>query len=374
MPTPSRLALFHKGGPVAQQLDTHAHSTPASFQKAAPLLYQEAEMFHRERVCAAWALMMGAGRIALLAHEHPDGDALGSALGLAHVLRSLGKLCVVACADPAPAVYAFLPGIDEVRDDLGDEAFDLVVALDAGELSRYGALYERHRVFLEQAPVVNFDHHVTSQGCGQVSIIDVASAATAEVITLMLMQLGINISRDAAVCLLAGIITDTRSFEFSATTPRTLEVAAHLMRSGVAPAEIVKPVYRVNPLPKARLWGRVLSAVESAAGGRLVWSVLTEAMVRASGATADMDDGLPSYLIDIEGAQIAALFKEHPDGFPRVSLRTVHPYDAAAIAAYFGGGGHVRAAGLTFQGTWDEAKREVLAHLEQQLRAYTDEG
>jgi phosphoesterase RecJ-like protein len=323
-----------------------------------------------EQVRAAWALMMRAGRIALLAHEHPDGDALGAALGLAHVLRGCGKTCVVACADPPPALYAFLPGVTEVQTDLGDEAFDLVVALDAGELRRYGALYERHRLLLDQATVVNIDHHVTSQGCGEVNILDVASAATAEIITLMLMQLGVALARDAAVCLLTGIITDTRAFEFSSTTPRTLEAAAHLMRAGAVPSEIVKPVYRINPLPKVRLWGQVLSAVESALDGRLVWSFLTAEMLEKSGATADLDDGLPSYLIDIQGAQIVALFKEHPDSFPRVSLRTVHPYDAAAMAAHFGGGGHARAAGFTFQGTLDEARQEVLAYLAQQLEQY----
>lgn len=326
------------------------------------------ERLDGEQVQAAWALMMNAGRIALLAHEHPDGDALGSALGLAHVLRGFGKTCVVACADPPPALYAFMPGVETVQTDLAGESFDLVIALDAGQLSRYGSLYERHRAFLDHARVVNIDHHVTSgPGCGQVNIIDVPSAATAEILTLMLMQLDIPLSREAAVCLLTGIVTDTRAFEFSATTPRTLEAAAHLMRAGAVPAEIVKPVYRVKSLPKVRLWGQVLSAVESALDGRLVWSFLTNAMLQQSGATADLDDGLPSYLIDIEGAQIAALFKEHPEGSPRVSLRTVHPYDAAAMAAHFGGGGHVRAAGFTFQGTLAEARQEVLAYLKQQL-------
>src|SRR6185437_10559162 len=236
-----------------------------------------------EQVRAAWALMMNAGRIALLAHEHPDGDALGSALGLAQVLRDFGKTCVVACADPPPALYAFVPGISEVQTDLGAEAVDLVVALDAGDLSRYGALYERHRALLDHARTVNIDHHVTSQGCGEINIIDVASAATAEIITLMLMQLDVAISRDAAVCLLTGIVTDTRAFEFSATTPRTLEAAAHLMRAGAVPAEIVKPVYRINSLAKVRLWGHVLESVESAVDGRLVWSCLTEEMLQQSG-------------------------------------------------------------------------------------------
>ena len=354
---------------MAQQSNTSSQSA-SGFEGVSQALNLPGAALDTELVRAAWALMLGAGRIALLAHEHPDGDALGSALGLAHVLRGLGKNCVVACADPAPALYAFLPGVTEVQTDLGDEAFDLVVALDAGELSRYGALYERHRAFLDQAQVVNIDHHVTSEGCGQVNIIDVASAATAEIITLMLMQPGVALSRDAAVCLLTGIITDTRAFEFSATTPRTLEAAAHLMRAGAVPAEIVKPVYRINPLPKVRLWGQVLSAVESALDGRLVWAFLTVEMLQKSGATADLDDGLPSYLIDIQGAQIAALFKEHVDGFPRVSLRTVHPYDAAAMAAHFGGGGHVRAAGFTFQGTLAEARQEVLAYVEGQLEQH----
>ena len=353
---------------MAQQSDLSSHHAADASRTVISLQQRDTALLDETLIRAAWSLMCQAGRIVLLAHEHPDGDALGSTLGLAHVLRSFGKTGVVACADPPPAVFEFMPGIAEVQQDLADEAFDLVIALDAGELRRYGALYERHRAFLDQALIVNLDHHVTSAGCGQVNIIDPASAATAEIITLLLMQLGVEISRDAALCLLTGIITDTRSFEFSATTPRTLEVAAHLLRVGAMPAEIVKPVYRITPLPKTRLWGQVLGAIESSPDGRLIWSVLTQEMLRNSRATADMDDGLPSYLIDIQGAEIAALFKEHADGDPRVSLRTRHPYDAAAFAAYFGGGGHVRAAGFTFQGTLEAAKKTVLAYLERQLR------
>jgi phosphoesterase RecJ-like protein len=354
--------------------DTNPAMNPlASVQTKAALANSLTEALDTARVQAAWTLMMGASRIALLAHEHPDGDALGSALGLAHVLRGFGKTCVPTCADPAPPLYGFLPGLEGLQRDLGDESFDLVIALDAGELTRYGPLYERHRAFLDQATIVNLDHHLTSSGCGQISIIDVASAATAELITLLLMQLGISISQEAAVCLLTGIITDTRAFEYSATTPRTLEVAAHLMRAGAVPAEIVKPVYRTTPLAKARLWGLVQSAIESSLDGRLVWSMLTQQMWQASGAAMGADDSLPSYLIDIEGAQIAALFKEHADGEPRVSLRTVAPYTAALMAAHFGGGGHERAAGLTFRGTLEQAKTDVLAYLEAQIRLMDQE-
>lgn len=321
------------------------------------------------KASAGWALIEGARRIVLLAHEHPDPDALGSALGLAHALRPLGKDCVVACADPVPAGYrSFLPGWEGVVTTLPHEDFDLVIALDAGELSRYGALYERHKAFFDTATILNIDHHITSAGCGKVSIIDPISAATAELLTLFLLYRGVAISLDAARCLLAGIITDTRSFEFDATTARTLTAGAYLVGRGAVPEDIIKPMYRMKPYAKARLWGVTLDrTLQSTAGGRIVWAALRQEFLEEAGATADMDDGLPSYLMDIEGVAISALFKEQSDGTTKVSLRTAEPYDAAAMAARFGGGGHIRAAGFSLQDSVDEAIRRVIPILEAQL-------
>ena len=319
-----------------------------------------------ERAQAAWQLIEGARRILLLAHEHPDPDALGSALGLAHALAPLGKQCVVACADPVPSNYTFLPGREQVVTELPDEHFDLVVALDAGELSRYGGLYTRHQAFFDAATILNIDHHITSTGCGQVTIIDPISAATAELLTLFLLHHGVTISRDAAKCLLAGIITDTRAFEYDATTARTLAVGAYLVSCGAVPQDIIKPMYRLKPLAKAKLWGLVLQTIESTAQGRIVWATLRPEHLTASGATPDMDDGLPSYLIDIEGAALAALFKEQADG-TRVSLRTVAPYDAASICQRFGGGGHLRAAGCALPMDIDTAIKTFVPVLEAAL-------
>src|SRR5262245_4390773 len=317
---------------------------------------------------AGWALIASARRIVILAHEHPDPDALGSALGLAHALRPLGKACVVACADPPPANYTFLPGREEVVTALPDEDFDLVVALDAGELDRYGALYSQHKHFFDAATKLNVDHHVTSSGCGQVNIIDPIAAATAELLTLFLLNRGVAIGLEAAQCLLAGIITDTRSFEFDATTARTLAVGAYLVGCGAVPEAIIRPMYHLKPLVKARLWGIVLDrTLRTAAGGRIVWATLRQEYLRQVEATADMDDGLPSYLKDIEGVVLAALFKEQPDQTTRVSLRAATPYDAASIAAHFGGGGHLRAAGFSLEMDVDAAQGEVVAYLEAML-------
>src|SRR5215831_2477679 len=180
-------------------------------QERAPLLDRErlagllAQGIDNEVAAAAWRLVAEARRILLLAHEHPDPDALGSSLGLAHVLRPLGKVCVVACADPVPANYTFLPGREAVVTEPPDTNFDLVIALDAGELSRYGDLYMRHQSFFDSALILNPDHHVTSTGCGAVSVIDPVSAATAELLTLFLLNRDVTIDLDAARCLLAGI-------------------------------------------------------------------------------------------------------------------------------------------------------------------------
>ncbi len=311
---------------------------------------------------SAWRMLDVARDIVLLAHENPDPDALGSALGLAQCLEPLGKRCVVACADPVPASFTFLPGRESVVTELPDERFDLVVALDAGDLTRYGALYTRHQAFFDAAPIVNIDHHITSPGIGT-AIIDPISAATAELLTLFLAYCQVPLSRDAAQNLLAGIITDTRAFEYDATTDRTLAAGAYLVSQGGVPLSIIKPMYRLKPLAQVRLMGLVLNTIESEADGRVLWARLPLEFLERAHATPDMDDGLPSFLMDIEGADIVALFREQAPGRTRVSLRAAAPFDAAEIAALFGGGGHLRAAGCTVDMDLDDAIRVVVPHM-----------
>ena len=312
---------------------------------------------------AAWRLMMDARHILLIAHHNPDPDALGSALGLAFALEAYDKQCVVACADPVPANFTFLPGRERVVTELPDEDFDLVIALDAGELSRYGVLYERHKAFFDNARIVNIDHHATSTGCGVVNVIDPASAATAELLTLFLLNRGATISQDSAQCLLAGIITDTRSFEFDATTERTLTAGAYLVGCGAVPESIIKPMYRLKPYPKMKLWGRVLASVRREADGRVIWATLRQRDIAEAGATPDMDDGLPSYLLDTEGVEIAILLREGDDGKTRASIRTTGPWDASKLCAHYGGGGHMRASGCTIDAAIDQAEPQVIAYV-----------
>ena len=321
----------------------------------------------------AMALILSARRIALIAHENPDGDCIGSALGLAHMLHEVEKTCVPACADAAPRMLAFLPGIEMLRDTLDDEGFDLVIALDAGELERFGPLYERHRALLDNATILNIDHHISSSGCGRVNIIDPISAATAELLVLFQQQAGLPLSRDAALCLLTGLITDTHSFQYTNTTARTMEVAAALLRAGAIPETVVKPVYRTRSLALMRFQAMVIDNARTSCDGRLIWSQATSATLAASGAQAEMDDNFAGMLRDIGGVEIAAFFKSYDEPtITRLSLRCAAPYSAAAICQRFGGGGHERAAGARLHMPIEEATTVVVAALEHELKGTTN--
>lgn len=319
----------------------------------------------------ALSLIAPARRIALLAHEGPDGDCIGSALGLAHILQATGKICVPACADPPPRNLAFLPGIDTVTQDLGAEDFDLVIALDAGELRRFGALYTRHQAFLDHASILNIDHHISSNGCGQVSIIDPHAAATAEMLVLFQQQARLPLPTEAALCLLTGLITDTNSFQFTNTTARSLEVAAELLRHGAIPEKVVQPIYRERSLAQARLQAAIISQAQTSCEGRLIWSWANRATLASVGATSEMDENSSGTLRDIADVQIAAFFKSYGEpNETRLSLRSAAPYNAAELCQRLSnglGGGHARAAGATFHLPIQETIALVIAELENAL-------
>ncbi len=324
-----------------------------------------------ELVQAALALIEPAQRILLIAHERPDGDCIGCALGCAHILTMMGKTCVPACAHRPPRNLSFLPGIERVQQTLHDTAFDLVIALDAGEFRRFGSLYEQNQEFFDHAAVLNFDHHSTSEGCGQVNIIDPTSSATAELLVLFQQQAHLPLNLDAALCLLTGIITDTCSFQFTNTTPRSLEAAALLLRAGAIPEQVVQPIYRTRPLAQVRFQSIVLASAQTACAGRLIWASADDSTLAAAGAVPDMDENTSSLLRDIEGVQVAAFLKSYGEpGITRLSLRCAAPYNAGEICLRISnglGGGHPRAAGATFHMPIVEATAYVVEELKKEM-------
>ena len=235
-------------------------------------------------------------------------------------------------------------------------------------MRRFGQLYEDHKSFLVNALILNIDHHISSEGCGQVNIIDSTAAATAELIVLFQQQAGLPLNKDAALCLLTGVITDTSSFQFTNTTPRTFEVAAALLRAGAKPETVVQPIYRTRPLAQVRFQAMILASAQTSCEGRLIWSQATGATLAAAGATPEMDDNTSGLLRDIEGVQVAAFFKSYDTpNITRLSLRCAAPYNAAEICKRVSngeGGGHARAAGATLHVPIEEATNLVVAELE----------
>jgi phosphoesterase RecJ-like protein len=308
--------------------------------------------------------LLSAQRIMTVCHRDPEADALGSALGLALALETLGKQITPVCADPVPAMYDFMPHIGRFRTDPDpDIEYDLIVVGDCGELERVGRVLEEHAELFARVPIVDIDHHGSNTGFGVVDWIDASAAATCEMVTLLLPHLGVPIDGldgEIAAVLMAGVVIDTATFAHPNATPRTLRVAAELRAAGAPLSDISRRLYRTKPTPQLRLFGRVLARLETAVGGRLVWSTLLPEDFEAADAVPAMSEGLIDLLAQSEGGDVAILFKDQGEQ-TRISVRTRDGgVDAIELTGAFGGGGHSRAAGASIPAPIAQARPRVI--------------
>jgi phosphoesterase RecJ-like protein len=311
-------------------------------------------------------ILLGAERISAFCHENPDGDTLGAAIAIALAAERLGKQAEVVSVDPPPPFLAFLPGIDRVvRTPALDP--DVAVVVDAGELSRIGSVVTERADWFARARMVNIDHHVSNPGYGAAVWIDPDAAATCELVTLLLPELGVPLDVELATVLMAGIVQDTHTFAHPNTTARTLRVAAQLVEAGAPLAAVNRAIYADKPFSTLALWGLMLAGVEQRAEGRIVHASMTTAMLASSGEQPTASEGFVDLLGSTRLADITILFKEVGQGETRVSVRTSARADAVAIAAAFGGGGHPRAAGCTVAAPLPAARELVLAEAQHEL-------
>jgi phosphoesterase RecJ-like protein len=295
--------------------------------------------------------LLGARRVLAICHENPEADALGSALGLVLALEDRGAQGTPVCADPVPALYDFMPQIGRFRTEPDPEIdYDLIVVCDCGELARIGPALASRADLLGRVPIVNIDHHKSNSGFGAIDWVDAESAATCEMVTLLVLAMGVPLDAAGGALagnLLAGVVMDTATFQHPNATPRTLRVAADLVAAGAPLAATSRLLYRTKPDEQLRLFGRVLARLESDLDGRLVWSQLLDADMSSTGAVAAHSEGLIDLLGQAERAQVAILFKEQ-GAETRISVRTRDGgVDATTLAGRFGGGGHARASGAT---------------------------
>ena len=310
-----------------------------------------------------------AGRNVLaVGHENPDADTIGSTLAICRLVERAGGRATAVFSDPVAPLYGFLPDIERARTDPDPgSAYDLVVISDCGDLSRVGAVRDRHAELFGRLPQVVIDHHASNNAAGETDWIDPDAAATCEMTALLALRLGVSLDADdgaLATQLMAGIVMDTATFAHPNATPRTLAVSAALVEAGAPLSDISRRLYRTKPEPQLRLFGRVLDRLETAAGGRIVHASLFDADLESTGAIPAHSEGIIDLLAQSEAAEVAIVFKEAAEG-TRLSVRTKPGgVDATVLTGRFGGGGHARAAGATIARPVAEARPDVLAEAE----------
>ncbi|HHW13895.1 MAG TPA: bifunctional oligoribonuclease/PAP phosphatase NrnA, partial [Firmicutes bacterium] len=288
-------------------------------------------------------------RFLVTAHVHPDGDAVGSVLAVGWILRRLGKEARLVLPERVPAAYTFLPGQEaiEAADELGPEEAercreaDAVVVVDCSDYARLGKV---RQLLPEEAEVINVDHHLQNEFDGP-RYVRTDAAATGELVYELAKELDLRLDCDAATCLYTALLTDTGSFRFANTTAETLHIAAELLGLGVSPSCVAEQVYDVRPLGALRLLAEVLATLQVTPCGRVAWLEMDEGMLERHGVDASETEGIVNYARTIAGVKIGALFRGVGPSLTRVSWRSRPGYDVARLAARFGGGGHVNAAG-----------------------------
>jgi phosphoesterase RecJ-like protein len=301
--------------------------------------------------------LRGNERFLVVTHENPDGDALGSMLGMTLGLRELGKDVVMHLAGeaPLPGEFGFLP-LDELRRDLPDDLDERVLlAVDCANERRIGP----SRDALDGARlVVDVDHHHDNNRFGDVNLIVADASSTAEIVRDVLAGLGVPLTPEIAEALYVGLVTDTGRFQYANTSPKALRLAAELVEAGADVHGIFRNVYETVQIAKLKLLGRALEHAQVYEGGRLVVSHLLRSDFAAVGAVEPYSEGIIDYLRQAEGAELVALIREPPtDGGPmhRISLRSSKDeVDVSAIARLQGGGGHRQAAGFSSEQSIEE--------------------
>jgi phosphoesterase RecJ-like protein len=298
-------------------------------------------------------------------HVNPEGDAMGSVLALGLVLKSLGKRAQILSQDPIPETLSFLPGAEEILYQAPENVpFDVAFALDCGSKARLGEEFSKVKKI---GKIINIDHHISNSYFGDINLVDPTASSASEIIFDLLRNIPVTMSPAVAENIYTGILTDTGSFRYSNTSPKTFSVARSCLLAGVDPWKVADRVYESQPLPRLHLLPRVLATLEVDGGGRIPYVVVTRKMMEDSGASVALTEDLINFPRSLKGSEVALLFREISPEKYRVSLRSRGGVDVARIAEEFQGGGHPQAAGCTVEGSLSEVKDKVLQRVKTAL-------
>lgn len=308
-------------------------------------------------------------RFLLTSHCRPDGDAVGSLLGLWMMLNAMGKQAEMQLHDPVPMIYGTLPDADKIHQGSGlanGLEPDAVIFLECDSI-------ERSRLQgLEDKFLINIDHHFSGNPFASVNWIDTTASAVAEMVYRLAVAANVAVTPAMATCLYTALLSDTGSFCYEGTGANTFTLARNLVELGAKPARIAEDLYFSNPLSKMRLLGAALTTLQREE--RIAWLWIThEDMVRL-GASEEDSLGIVNYAIAISGVEVAVFLREMPDRRIRVSLRSKSTVRVARVAEQFGGGGHENASGCNLDGPIEVAIDRILAEVRRHLHFHADSG
>lgn len=308
-------------------------------------------------------------KFGITTHIKPDGDGVGSSLGLCWLLRSLGKSAEVIVRGDVPVSYRSLPGADEIRDVVSiDKKYDAIFVIECSNIDRPGING------LAGEFTVNIDHHATSEHFGTINWIDSTASAVGEMIYNLCKAIGGRVTKEIAECVYMALVTDTGSFHFPNTTDRTLKVASELVKAGARPAEISEAVYNNYPWSRVELMRHVVATIKRHDNGRIATMRQTLEMRERAGAVDGDNNGFVNIPLAARDVLASIYMREVAEGKYRVSLRSKGDINVARVAEKFGGGGHNNAAGCGVEGDWDEKEAEIVARLHAELNLHDING
>ena len=292
---------------------------------------------------------LSATKILIVTHAKSDGDAIGSSLALRILLKELGKEAEVAMMDTPSDTFSFLPYFLKIKEDYRPEQFDMVVMADCGGWSRTGWFNDDELRIDWPKYLVILDHHHTQQYSPGLVIADENLSSTAQLVYYVFKEWGIAVNSDAANCLMTGLSTDTGSFKHTNTTPEVFRVAADLMEKGANLNKITQHIYLGKSVTSLKLWGRTLDKIQQDRVLGIVVSVITTEDLTECGATLEDLEGVIDLMNTVPDTKATFLLSERGDTL-KGSVRTNDPdVDVSKLAAIFGGGGHIKAAGFNVQ-------------------------
>lgn len=294
----------------------------------------------------------------LVGHAIPDGDCIGSLIGLYLGLLSAGKKCHMILGDPVPQIYRYLQGTDKIKMPVEELEESIIIYLDCSDAERVG---EKVSGSLNKAQcTISIDHHYTNDYFADLNLVDGEAAATAEIIFLLLDTMKIPLDKDIASALYAGIVMDTGRFSYSNTTGQTMRIAAALLDTGLDRDSIRINLFESRPREEIQLLREALQSLEFSSDGRIAWMTLSYEQLTNMNAQEVYPEDIINYTRMIAGVEVGLLFREINPGIVKIGFRSKNKVDVSAIAAQWGGGGHRQAAGARQSGPLAEVKKLVI--------------